>query len=200
MKRLSLMLIFYASLCSAYTTKINNNNLTPFISSEVLQKKIAETALQLDKEYNGQPITIVMVMKGAVFITVDLMRQLNTPVQLEYLKASSYGKNGTQRGTLTITGLEHLNIQDKHVLIIDDVFDSGNTIKTIKDQLQAKNPKSLKSLVLFEKKIPRAINYRPDYALFEIGNEFIVGYGLDYKEHFRELPGIYVLKNTELID
>src|SRR5205814_1221259 len=145
MKRLAYILFFYTSLCSAFTTKVNNDNLEPFISAEVLQKKIKDTALQIDKEYNGQPITIVMVMKGAICITVYLMRQINTHIELKYLQASSYGKNGNKKGALTITGLDNLNIQGKHVLLVDDILDSGDTLTTIKEKLQEKNPKSIKS-------------------------------------------------------
>lgn len=199
MRSFVFILLFYTSLCSALTTKINNDNLEPFVSPEALQQRISDVALQLDNEYKGHPITLVMVMKGAICITADLMRQLNTPVEVEYLKASSYGKNGTKRGALTITGLEDLNIQGKHVLLVDDVLDSGETLRTIKEKLEEKNPKSLKSLVVFQKKIPRSTHYRADYVLFEMDNEFIVGYGLDYKERFRELPGIFILKNPDLV-
>lgn len=200
MKRLAFILFFYGSvICSALATDPTQDNLQLFISPEALQQKITDTALQIDKEYKGKTLTIIMVMKGAICITADLMRQLETPVQLEYLQASSYGQNGTHRGTLTLTGLENLDLQGKHVLLVDDIFDSGDTLTTIKEKLQAKSPESLKTLVVFQKKIPRKTNYCPDYVLFEIGNEFIVGYGLDYKEHFRGLRGIYVLKNSDLV-
>lgn len=198
MKRLVFILFFnIVSLCSVYATEdLAKNNLQLFISPETLQQKITETALKIDKEYKGKTLTIIMVMKGAICITADLMRQLETPIQLEYLKASSYGQNGTQKGDLTLVGLDDLDLKGKHVLLVDDIFDSGTTLTTIKDKLQTKNPESLKTLVVFQKNIPRKVKYQPDYALFEIGNEFIVGYGLDYKEHFRGLRGIYVLKNA----
>lgn len=199
MKVFACILFFYASLCSAFTSKVTNDNLEPFISAKVLQNKITKTAQQLNKDYQGQSVTIVMVMKGAICITADLMRQLTIPVELEYLQASSYGKNGTKRGALTITGLDNLNIHNKNVLLVDDILDSGKTLATIKEKLQEKNPKTIKSLVVFQKNIPREINYSADYVLFEMNNEFIVGYGLDYKERFRELPAIYILKNPELI-
>lgn len=199
MKIFAIVILFFSTLSLANTNPYNDNNLELLIPPEVLQKKLIETAEQLDKAYQGKTLTIVMVMKGAVCVTVDLMRQLKTPVNLEYVQASSYGKNGTQRGTLTITGLEKLDIKGKDVLLIDDVLDSGFTLSTIKDKLLEKHPNSIKSLVVFEKKIPRSIAYKPDYAMFEIGNEFIVGYGLDYKEHFRGLTGIYILKDASLV-
>lgn len=199
MKIFAIVILFFSALSFANTNPYNDNNLELLIPPEVLQKKLIETAEQIDKAYQGKTLTIVMVMKGAVCVTVDLMRQLKTPVNLEYVQASSYGKNGTQRGTLTITGLEKLDIKGKDVLLIDDVLDSGFTLSTIKDKLLEKHPNSIKSLVVFQKKIPRTIAYKPDYAMFEIGNEFIVGYGLDYKEHFRGLTGIYILKDASLV-
>lgn len=193
------ILLLSSPLSYAFSRKVNTDNLEPFISAEALQSKITQIALKIDTDYNQQPITIVMVMKGAICITADLMRELNTPVELEYLQASSYGKNGTKRGELTITGLDKLNIEGKHVLLVDDILDSGKTLATIKSKLQEKNPKSIKSLVVFEKQIPRETAYKPDYVLFQMDNEFIVGYGLDYKEQFRELPGIYTIKNPDLV-
>ena len=135
-----------------------------------------------------------MVMKGAFCLTSDLIRELKTLNVIEYLKASSYGKLGTQRGELTLTGLEGLDLSDKNVLLIDDIYDTGETLSQIISKLKTQNPKTLRSLVLLSKKGKRKISYTPDYVLFDIEDEFVVGYGLDYKEHYRGLPGVYILK------
>ena len=127
-------------------------------------------------------------------LTADLMRALAIPSELEYIQASSYGHNGTQAGTLTLVGLEKLNIQGKHVLLVDDIFDTGVTISQIKAELLKINPASLKSLVLLHKIGKSKVPDTPDYVGFPINDRFVIGYGLDYKEQFRGLPDIWAKK------
>lgn len=188
-QRVLIMLMLHTSVCFA------TENLELMIPAEDISRKVAEIAKKIDKDYHNEEITLVMVMKGAICTTADLMRHIKTPTTLEYLKASSYGENGTKQGTLRMVGIENLNLKDKHVLVIDDIFDTGNTMTAIVEELKKKEPKTLRSLVTFQKKIERKTLYRPDYVLFEIENDFIVGYGLDYKERYRGLPGIYIVKN-----
>lgn len=164
------------------------------ISSEEIAAKISEVALQIDRDYQGKELTIVMVMKGAVCVTADLIRHIQTPFTLEYVKASSYGKNGTSRSELMVQGLNQLDLAGKEVLVVDDIFDTGHTMAALLSCIQEKKPKTLKSLVLLVKNVPRTINYLPDYTLFTIENHFLVGYGLDYKEYYRGLPGVYIYK------
>jgi hypoxanthine phosphoribosyltransferase len=170
------------------------DNIELLISEDEIKYKIADCARTIDAQYQGEELVIVMVMKGALCITADLIRELKTPCTVEYVKASSYGKHGTKRGELTILGLEDFDIASKNVLLIDDIFDSGETVSQIVTKLKEKNPKSLKSLVLLKKNIERDVTYIPDYALFNIENSFVIGYGLDYKEYYRGLPDIYILK------
>jgi hypoxanthine phosphoribosyltransferase len=167
-------------------------NFELLISQDEIKNKIHQVAQILDREYRGEEVTIVMVMKGAICIAADLIRELHGPSCIEYVKASSYGQKGKQRGELFISGLENLDITSKHVLLVDDIFDSGETLTRILAKLQEKNPKSLKSLVLLAKNVKRDVSYYPDYVLFEIENQFVIGYGLDYKELYRGLPGIYL--------
>lgn len=184
------MALFYASAA------LSTETLELMIPPEAISTKMAEVAQKIDQDYKNEEITLIMVMKGAVCATADLMRHLKTPVTLEYLKASSYGERGTKAGTLTLAGLENLSLKGKNVLLVDDIFDTGNTMTSIVAELQKKEPKSIKSLVVFAKKVNRKTNYRPDYVMFDIDNHFIVGYGLDYKERYRGLPGIYIVKNA----
>lgn len=167
------------------------------ISPEAIDQKVKQIAAQIDKEYRGEEITMIMVMKGAVCVASDLMRALKTPTKIEFIKASSYGMNGSKQGQLKLMGIEHLDLKGKNVLIVDDIFDSGKTMTSIVEQLKEKQPKSLKTVVAFIKNVKREIAYRPDYVLFEVENKFIVGYGLDYKERYRGLPGIYLVKNSD---
>ncbi len=162
------------------------------ISQDEIKQRIEEIAPIIDAEYAGDELVIVMVMKGAFCVTADLIRLLKTPCTLEYIQASSYGLGGTKKGELKIVGLENLNLTSKNVLLIDDICDSGNTLTELIVKLQQKRPKSLKTLVLLTKNVPRDPVYNPDYTLFEIENLFVIGYGLDYKEYYRGLPGIYL--------
>ena len=160
-----------------------------------IEEKVQEVAKELNREYQGKKLTVLAVMKGGIFLASDLMRHLTMPFTLECIKASSYGQNGTTRGELTIAGLDKIDLTGKDVLVIDDIFDSGHTMSGIVTKLSAKNPNSVKTIVLVMKDVPRTISYRPDHTLFTIPDRFVVGYGLDYKEYFRGLPGVYAFKN-----
>lgn len=172
----------------------NANNLKLLISDKAIHSKVCEIGKLLDKEYKGRELVIVMIMKGAICLVADLIRHLTIPTRIEFIQSSSYGHHGTQRGPLSIFGVEQLNINQKDVLLIDDIFDSGVTLSNVAARLQEQKPASIKSLVLLSKKVPRAVDYIPDYSLFEIENHFIVGYGMDCKEYYRGLPSIYVLE------
>jgi hypoxanthine phosphoribosyltransferase len=164
------------------------------ITSQQIQKKIAEVAQQIDRDYQGRTLTIVMVMKGAICLVADLIRKLQIPCQIEFVHASSYGHRGTRPGELAVLGLDMLDLSHRDILIVDDIFDTGATLTEIVRQIGEKRPNSLKSLVLLDKKASRSTSYRPDYSLFEIDNHFVVGYGLDYKELYRGLDGIYLFE------
>ena len=132
-----------------------------------------------------------MLMKGAICVTADLIRNIEIPFKLDYVKASSYGANGTRSGELRIEGLDNLDIEGRDVLLVDDILETGKTILGVSEKLQKKNPRSLKTFLLVVKNIPRKTACRPDYVLFDIEDRFVVGYGLDYKEFYRGLPHIY---------
>lgn len=164
------------------------------ISQDEIKAKTAEVAKIIDKEFQGEELTIVMVMKGAICVAADLIRELKTPTVVEFVTASSYGQRGVNRGELMISGLDNIDLAGKNVLLVDDIFDSGHTITKIMAKLEQKNPKSLKSLVMLVKNVERDVTYVPDYVLFSIENQFVIGYGLDYKEFYRGLPGVYIFK------
>src|SRR5690606_16767689 len=135
-----------------------------------------------------------MVLKGAICFAADLIRALKIPCDLQTVQCSSYGTLGTQRGELKIFGLEALEIQGRDVLLLDDIFDSGQTLFALEEALWKQEPHSLKSLVLLARKTPHRTDIQPDRLGFSIGNEFVVGFGLDYKERYRGLPGIFILE------
>ncbi|SCA63748.1 Hypoxanthine-guanine phosphoribosyltransferase [Chlamydiales bacterium SCGC AG-110-M15] len=164
------------------------------ISQEEIYDRIAEVSKLIDAEYRGKDVTLIMIMKGSICLAADLMRTLETDVALEHITCSSYGQNGTERGELTVSGLEKLDIAGKDVILIDDISDTGTTFKTVIKELEQLNPKSLSSLALLVRKNKEAPKFSPDYALFHVeSDDFVIGYGLDYKEHYRGLSSIYAL-------
>lgn len=168
-----------------------SDHLELLISSEEIATRITEVAAQINQDYKEKNLTLLMIMKGSLCIASDLIRQIQVPCTLEYIRASSYGQNGTKAGELTISGLDHMEIQGRDILLVDDIFETGNTMQKVIQQIRQKNPNSMKTLLLLVKDIPRKTDYTPDYTLFHIPDRFVVGYGLDYKEFYRGLPGIY---------
>jgi hypoxanthine phosphoribosyltransferase len=180
--------------------EIQGSDVSPFdypldllISYPEIVEKIQQLGAQLEQDYAHEEVCLLAVLKGSLWFATDLMKSLKIPVTINTIQCSSYGNNGTVSGKLTITGVESLDLQGKHVLIVDDICDTGQTLIKLKEKLQSLGPKSLKTAVLLVKKNDRSLGYAPDYSLFRIEDRFVVGYGLDYKEYYRGLPGIYVL-------
>ncbi len=185
------VLLINFSICFANNPKTKYNHL---ISEKEISKKIKSVSEQINKEYENKPLVMVMIMKGAVCFAVDLLRNLNDTVVLEYIDCKSYKK--TVRKELTIKGIDELDITGKHVLLVDDIFDSGNTLTQAIKAIKKKNPKSLKSMVLLLKQSKRVEGaILPDISLFEIPNKFVVGYGLDDDGKSRGLKEIYYFKD-----
>jgi len=189
MKNLTIIFLFVFSLC------YGNDNIELLIGPDEIEQEISAVASQINEDYRGEELTILMVMKGAICVSADLIRHLRIPFTIEYMRASSYGQRGTSHGELRISGIDDLDLASKNVLVVDDIFDTGNTMTKVVAELEKKHPKSLKTLVLLVKKVPRETTYLPDYCVFEIENRFVIGYGLDYKEFYRGLPGIYAFIN-----
>ena len=189
--------ISYACIfCVMMTNKVfsEESYLEPIITQSEIEQKIIEVAKVLNEDYAGKKLVIVANLKGAIVLAADLMRELSCPFSVEFITCSSYGLRGVSRGELTIKGLEAISCEGKDILVIDDIFDSGVTMATVVKKMEEKKPASIKSLVLLEKNTKRrAVDYRPDYVLFQIDDYYVVGYGLDYKEYFRGLKGVYNL-------
>ena len=168
--------------------------LKPLIGKKQIASKILQTAREIDREYANKDLVIVMVLKGSICLVADLIRMISIPCDIEVVQAQSYGEGGKERGSLQIFGLDRLHLKNRDVLIVDDIFDSGQTLSTLIHALQEKEPRSLKTFVLLSKDVPKVTPLCPDYVLFDIENEFVVGYGLDYKEHYRNLSGIFILE------
>ncbi|MBU6382872.1 MAG: hypoxanthine phosphoribosyltransferase [Verrucomicrobia bacterium] len=171
-------------------------NLKSLLSREEIAEKVKGLSQQIERDYQGKDLVIVMVLKGALCLVADLIRELNLPLDVQTVQCSSYGAGGTKRGALTVLGAERLKIHNRDVLIVDDIFDSGQTMVTLENVLREMGPRSLKTCVLLYKQdVPKVTDVRPDYVLFDIPDLFVVGYGLDFKERYRGLPGVYVLES-----
>lgn len=170
----------------------NSLQLQLLISSHQIEERLERVARELEDKYNGEELTIIMIMKGAFVLIADLMRHLHLPACLDSIHCSSFSHGS--KGDLTVKGVDELEIVGRHVLVVDDIFDTGETLSEVVSKIQKKNPASIKSLVLLSKDVPHQTDYRPDIALFDIEDRFVVGYGLDYKEYYRGLPDIYAIE------
>lgn len=161
------------------------------IEKENLEKRIDEIALEIQNDYLNKDILVICILKGSLFFTVDLTKRINNhKLEIDFMRISSYGDELISSGNINIIKDLESDINGRNVLIVEDIIDSGNTLYYLKDILEKRNPKSLKICTLLDKKSRRVKNIVPDYIGFEIENKFVVGYGLDYKDCFRNLPFI----------
>lgn len=164
----------------------------PLIDSDSLQNHIAALASVLNTRYGGEPLTALVVLKGAVPFSVDLMRQLRMPLTVDYIRARSYA--GTERsGEVVFSHLPEEPLGDRHVLILEDILDTGHTAERILEVVRAQRPASVALAALLDKPSRRVRPVVADYAVFSIDDHFVVGYGLDYNERYRELGAIHTL-------
>jgi hypoxanthine phosphoribosyltransferase len=163
------------------------------ISAEQIQQRVEELAKKIMADYGHEPVTIVGVLTGSLLFLADLMRRLELPLRIALIQASSY------RGTATTPGELHVqkdllpDLSGRHVLVIDDILDTGQTLAHLKDELEAMRPASLKFGVLLRKIGRQELHLEPDYIGFEIPDKFVIGYGLDFNDEYRNLPYIGVL-------
>ncbi|TKK86336.1 hypoxanthine phosphoribosyltransferase [Herbidospora galbida] len=163
------------------------------ISEEELQTKIRELAGKIDADYAGHELLIVGVLKGAVMVMADLARALHVPVQMDWMAVSSYGAGTKSSGVVRVLKDLDTDIAGRHVLVVEDIIDSGLTLSWLLNNLQSRNPASVEICTLLRK--PDAVKVPLDvkYVGFDIPNEFVIGYGLDYAERYRNLPFIGTL-------
>jgi hypoxanthine phosphoribosyltransferase len=170
-----------------------NAGLTLLFSRETIAARVRELGEQINRNYMGQEILLVGVLKGAFVFLADLMRTLQVTAQVEFVRLASYGTGMVSEGHVRVTqDLEGL-IVGRHVLVVEDILDTGLTLSVLLQQLQAREPASLKLCVLLNKRITRQYEITPDYVGFDVPDGFVVGYGIDYAEDYRQLPDIYAL-------
>jgi hypoxanthine phosphoribosyltransferase len=168
------------------------------LTEEQLRDGIRRMAEDIHAHYQGKPLTIVGVLIGSIVLLADLIRMLNMPLRVELVQARSYN-NGTKPGPLVLTtDLLSTGIRDRDVLLIDDIFDTGNTLWELIPQIDDLGPASIKSAVLLLKQGQAKVDMKPDFVGFEIPNEFVVGYGLDYRDQYRNLPFVAALEPAEI--
>ena len=164
------------------------------ITEEQIAGRVREVAVQLDKLYEGRRPVVVCILKGSVMFFSDLIRHMETPLELDFMAVSSYGCGTTSTGCLQVKKDLTTDIAGLDVLIVEDIIDSGNTLYNLKKLLNSRSPSSVNIVTLLDKPQRREVPMEPEYTCFVIEDEFVVGYGMDYAEEYRNLPYIGVLK------
>ena len=165
--------------------------LNPLLSQEQIASIVQGLANQISKDYTGRELVLVCILKGAFMFLSDLIRHLQIPVQVDFVRVASYGSGMKTSGKTEMTKDIEIPIEKKDVLIIEDIIDSGRTLQFLKDRLTLLNPCSIKVCALLDKKARREVEMEADYLGIEVDDLFIVGYGIDFNEKFRHLPEIY---------
>ena len=173
---------------------MSGDKIRVLFSEEVLAKRIKELGKELTEKYAGQELTMVCVLKGSFLFFADLVRAVKVPVRCEFLSVSSYGNEKTTSGEVKMNLDISTPLVGKHVLIVEDIIDSGITLKFIRDLLLVRNPASVSCCALLQKPEALKVDVHCEHIGFQIGNEFVVGYGLDYAQRLRELPYIGILE------
>ena len=168
-----------------------------FDEPTILQR-LDEIAAKISEDYRDRELTVIAVLNGSLVFMADLMRRIPLPLRLDCLSVASYHGKTETSGEIIFNQVAPPDVKDRHVLILDDILDSGHTLAAIRDKLQTAKPRSIRVCVLLSKKKARAREVDAEYLGFEIEDEFVVGYGLDYNERYRNLPCIGVLRK-ELI-
>lgn len=167
------------------------------LNEQELHGGVQRLARQIDATYGESPLTIVAVMTGSLVLFADLIRMLSMPLRVGVIQASSY-RDGMHAGELTVDRRMLIDVVGRDVLLVDDIFDTGQTLQRLVDDMTELGARSVRSAVLLHKKRQHAVTVRPDFTAFEIPDQFVVGYGLDYQDHYRNLPYLAILEESDL--
>jgi hypoxanthine phosphoribosyltransferase len=168
------------------------------LSKEELHDGVAAMAAEIERAFEGRQLTIVGVLTGSVVLVADLIRHIDQPMRVGVIQASSYRGATTTRGDLIINSELMLDISGRDVLLVDDIFDTGHTLKQVVEKLHDFKPASVRSAVLLRKEGRQEADYEPNFTAFRIPDEFVVGYGLDYEDMYRNLPYLAALEEEDL--
>lgn len=174
-----------------------SETIRELISEEEVDKRIRELGEEISRDYEGKQIHLICVLKGGVFFMCELAKRITVPVSMDFMCVGSYGDGTKSSGVVRIAKDLDEAIEGKEVLIVEDIIDSGNTLYYLMDVLQKRKPASLRLCTLLDKPERRVKDVKVDYTGFEIPDEFIVGYGLDYAQKYRNLPYIGIVEGVE---
>lgn len=166
-------------------------------SEEDIANRLSELGKQISDDYRDKKLYVVSLLRGSFVFTADLVRKLDIPVKIDFMTTSSYGHGTETTGTVKIVNDIKENLEDYHVLVVDDITDSGLTMKFVMDHLKTKNPASVKCCVLLDKPERRKVEIEPDYVGFTIPDKFVVGYGLNYGDYYRNIPYVFVVTDKD---
>ena len=164
------------------------------LDEETVEKRICEVAAQISEEYKGKEIHMICVLKGGVFFMCELAKRITVPVTLDFMSVSSYGDDTKSSGVVKIVKDLDQPLEDKEVLVVEDIIDSGRTLSYLMEILRKRNPRSLHLCTLLDKPERRVVDVDVEYVGFQIEDKFVVGYGLDYDQQYRNLPYIGVVE------
>ena len=173
------------------------DNLKKLFDEDEIQATVKRLAEAISRDFHDEELVLVSVLKGSFMFISDLMREIRNPVVVDFIRASSYGYDTVTSGKVTLTKDLETDIAGKNVIIVEDIIDSGLTLTAIKEMLLARKPRSLKICALVDKRARRKVKIEGDYVGFSIEDGFIVGYGIDYAERYRNLPVIYVVEQED---
>ncbi len=173
--------------------ELNKREKVLFSRDDIL-RRVQELGVELTKEYSGKDLVVVSLLRGSFIFAADLVREIQTKVEIDFITTASYGHEEVSSGVVNIVHDLRSNIEGKDVLIVDDIIDSGYTLKKVKEHLETKNPNSVKICVMLDKPSRRKVDLSPDYCGFSIPDVFIVGYGLNYGPHYRNIPYIFTFE------
>lgn len=177
------------------TNRLNDRLERILFDQVTIRSCIAEMGAKITADYAGGDLTIVAVLQGGVLFLADLIREIRLPLRMDSISVASYHGGTSSSGTVTFHQNHLPDVEGRDVIVLDDILDSGRTLAAIMERIEAEcRPRSLRSAVLLSKRVERAIPIEADYRGFDIGDEFVVGYGLDYQGEYRNLPMIGVLK------
>ncbi|MBQ4054375.1 MAG: hypoxanthine phosphoribosyltransferase [Clostridia bacterium] len=176
---------------------LNNDVEKILISEEAIEETVKRISAQIDEDYknSGKKLLLLCILKGSVVFMGDLMKHITLPVEIDFMKVSSYGSSTKTNGNINILlDLYRKDMNQTDILIIEDIIDSGRTLSYLVEYLKLKGAHSVRTCTLLDKPSRREVEFTPDYVGFEVPDEFVIGYGLDYNEQYRALPYVGVLK------
>jgi hypoxanthine phosphoribosyltransferase len=169
-------------------------SLRIIVSKQEISKIVARLGSRVTSDYEGEDLVMIGVLKGGFIFMADLLRQVKMPVQIDFISVSSYGSSTKSSGVVKIIKDTDVDVSGKHLLIVEDIVDTGLTLKHLKELFYTRKPKSVKVCAMFDKPSRRVVKINVDYKGIEIEDNFVVGYGLDYDEMYRNLPDLCILE------